>query len=71
MMGAILYIGKGNYTSEYINELLMSKDRKKSPPTFSPHGLYLCGVDYDACYALPFTHRTVNIFDNNHLSQDR
>jgi hypothetical protein len=31
----------------------------------------LCGVDYDACYALPFTHRTVNIFDNNHLSQDR
>ena len=71
MMGAILYIGKGNYPSEYINELLISKDRKKSPPTFSPHGLYLCGVDYDPCYAFPFTHRTVNIFDNNHLSQDR
>ncbi len=71
MMGAILYIGKGNYPSEYINELLISKDRKKSPPTFSPQGLYLCGVDYDPCYAFPFTHRTVNIFDNNHLSQDR
>jgi len=71
MMGAILYIGKGNYPSEYIYELLISKDRKKSPPTFSSHGLYLCGVDYDPCYALSLTHRTVNIFDNNHLSQDR
>ena len=69
--GAILYIGKGNYPSNYIEELLLSKDRTKSPPTFSPDGLYLSGVDYDARYAFPFTHRTVNIFDNNHLCQDR
>ena len=71
MMGAILYIGKGNYSSEYIKELLLSKDRTKSPPTFSPHGLYLSGVDYDARYGFPFMRRTVNIFDNNHLSQHR
>ena len=71
MMGAILYIGKGNYPSNYIEELLLSKDRTKSPPTFSPDGLYLSGVDYDARYAFPFMRRTVNIFDNNHLCQDR
>ena len=71
MMGAILYIGKGNYPSNYIEELLLSKDRTKSPPTFLPDGLYLSGVDYDARYAFPFMHRTVNIFDNNHLCQDR
>jgi len=51
--------------------LLLSKDRTKSPPTFSPDGLYLAGVDYDKGYAFPFMHRTVNIFDNNHLCQDR
>ena len=67
MMGAILYIGKGNYPSNYIEELLLSKDRTKSPPTFSPDGLYLSGVDYDVRYAFPFMRRTVNIFDNNHL----
>lgn len=71
MMGAILYIGKGNYPSIYIEELLLSKDRSKSPPTFSSHGLYLSGVDYDASHQFPFMHRTVNIFDNNHFSQDR
>lgn len=71
MMGAILYIGKGNYSSSYINELLLSKDRTKSPPTFSPHGLYLSGVEYDAHFAFPFMQRTVNIFNNNHVRQDR
>jgi tRNA pseudouridine38-40 synthase len=71
MMGAILYIGKGNYQSDYINELLLSKDRTKSPPTFLPDGLYLSGVDYDARYVFPFMRRTVNIFDNNHSSLDR
>jgi len=71
MMGAILYIGKGNYPSEYIKELLLSKDRTKSPPTSLPDGLYLSGVDYDGRYSFPFMRRTVNIFDNNHLSQDR
>ena len=71
MMGAILYIGKGNYPSHHIKELLLSKDRTKSPPTFSPDGLYLSGVDYDARYNFPFMRRTVNIFDNNDLSQDR
>ena len=71
MMGAILYIGKGNHPSDYIKELLLSKDRTKSPPTFSPDGLYLAGVDYDKEYAFPFMHRTVNIFYNNYLCQDR
>ncbi len=47
MVGALIYIGKGKYAPEYMLELLQSRDRTKSPPTFSPDGLYLVGVKYD------------------------
>lgn len=47
MVGALIYIGKGKYPPNYMSELLKSRDRTKSPPTFSPDGLYLVGVKYD------------------------
>jgi tRNA pseudouridine38-40 synthase len=33
--------------------LLQSRDRTRAAPTFSPAGLYLAAVDYDAVWALP------------------
>jgi len=62
MVGALVYIGKGNHPPDYMLELLQSRDRTKSPPTFSPDGLYLCGVGYDKKWGLPSTQRELTIF---------
>jgi len=53
MVGALIYIGKGKYPPAYMRELLQGKDRTLSPPTFSPNGLYLTDVGYDAKWGLP------------------
>ncbi|HEY0841741.1 tRNA pseudouridine(38-40) synthase TruA [Methylotenera sp.] len=53
MVGALIYIGKGKYPPAYMQELLQNKDRTLSPPTFSPNGLYLTDVGYDAKWGLP------------------
>lgn len=53
MVGALVYIGKGAYPPDYIKMLLDQRDRTLSPPTFSPHGLYLTGVGYDEKWGLP------------------
>lgn len=53
MIGALVYVGKGAHEPGYIKTLLQSRDRTISPPTFSPHGLYLTGVGYDKKYGLP------------------
>jgi tRNA pseudouridine38-40 synthase len=53
MVGALIYVGKGAYPPQYIKQLLQNRDRKLSPPTFSPCGLYLTDVLYDEKWALP------------------
>lgn len=57
MVGTLVYIGKGNYPPEFIQQLIVSKDRKLAPPTFSPDGLYLTGIGYDKKWGLPETRR--------------
>lgn len=53
MVGALIYIGKGAHAPTYLADLLAQKDRTLSPPTFSPNGLYLTHVSYDAKWQLP------------------
>jgi tRNA pseudouridine38-40 synthase len=53
MIGALVYAGKGAYAPEYMQTLLQARDRTISPPTFSPHGLYLTGIGYAQQYGLP------------------
>ncbi|HSH55062.1 MAG TPA: tRNA pseudouridine(38-40) synthase TruA [Methylotenera sp.] len=60
MIGALIYVGKGTYPPEYIKALLEQRDRTLSPPTFSPNGLYLTGVGYDAKWGLPITQSGAN-----------
>jgi tRNA pseudouridine38-40 synthase len=52
MVGALIYVGNGKQAPDSILELLEAKDRTKSPPTFSPNGLYLSGVQYDVKWNL-------------------
>ena len=59
MVGALIYVGNGKYTPMFIKELLEQKNRTLSPPTFSPNGLYLVGVEYDQKFELPCTQRTL------------
>ena len=61
MVGALIYVGKGRYSPQFMQELLMKKNRTLAPPTFSPNGLYLVGVEYDKKFKLPSTQRTLKL----------
>lgn len=53
MLGALIYVGNGKNSPEFIRKLLELHDRTVSPPTFSASGLYLTGVVYDQKWQLP------------------
>jgi len=53
LVGTLVYVGKGKHPPEWVTELLRSKDRSKSAPTFGPEGLYLETIDYEAKWGLP------------------
>jgi tRNA pseudouridine38-40 synthase len=53
IVGSLVYIGSGRQPPGWMDELLQSRDRTRAAPTFSPAGLYLAAVDYDALWALP------------------
>ena len=65
MVGALIYVGKGSFEPLHIKTLLQARDRTKSPPTFSPDGLYLTGVGYEAHWGLPPTRRYIQFFTSN------
>ena len=46
IIGALVQIGQGRESIEYMADLLALKDRTKGAPTFSPDGLYLTEVLY-------------------------
>lgn len=62
MVGALVYVGKGNYPPEWMATLLATRDRTQAPPTFAADGLYLTGVDYDPAWGLPPTQRSLADF---------
>ena len=53
IVGSLVYIGSGRQPPGWMDELLQSRDRTRAAPPFSPAGLYLTEVDYDAAWALP------------------
>lgn len=53
IVGALVDIGCGRHAADWMGELLRQRDRRLSAPTFSPAGLYLVGVGYDAQWGLP------------------
>jgi len=63
MVGALVYVGKGNHSPDWIAELLSQRDRSLAAPTFSPAGLYLCGVEYEPHWQLPMNGRIIAPFD--------
>lgn len=61
MIGALIYVGNGKYPPVFINDLLTQRNRTLSPPTFSPNGLYLTGVEYDGQWQLPVQNQHISL----------
>jgi tRNA pseudouridine38-40 synthase len=55
IVGALVFVGAGRQTPEWMRELLESRDRRRGAPTFAASGLYLTGVDYPLRWNLPPT----------------
>ena len=53
LVGALVYVGAGRQPPDWMGELLGSRDRRLSAPTFAPDGLYLSGIAYDPAFGLP------------------
>lgn len=53
MVGALVYVGKGKHSPEWISELIAARDRRVAAPTFAADGLYLSGVSYELHWGLP------------------
>lgn len=53
IMGSLMVIGRGQKKTQWMQELLQGRDRKKSGITASPAGLYLVNVEYPTEYGLP------------------
>lgn len=53
LMGALLEVGKGMRSPDWMAELLAMKDRRLAPATFSGAGLYLAKAQYPARFGLP------------------
>lgn len=59
IVGSLIQVGIGMRPVEWMAELLASGQRQLAAPTFSPDGLYLAKVDYDARWALPATNESM------------
>jgi tRNA pseudouridine38-40 synthase len=53
IVGSLVYVGKGKYPSSWMAEVLAGRKRENAAPTFSPAGLYLAGIGYDAKWKIP------------------
>jgi len=55
LVGSLVLVGVGKQSPSWVAEVLASRQRKHAAPTFSPDGLYLAKIDYDARWGLPQT----------------
>lgn len=53
IIGCLVEVGAGRRPPDWVASVLVGRDRRIAAPTFSPDGLYLCDVDYDAVHGLP------------------
>jgi tRNA pseudouridine38-40 synthase len=53
IVGSLVYVGAGKQPTQWIGEVLRSKDRNRAAPTFAPEGLYLERIEYEEKWGLP------------------
>lgn len=52
LVGALVAVGKGAQSPDWLGELLAGRDRARAAPTFQACGLYFVGVDYDPVWQI-------------------
>ena len=62
--GALIPIGRGEQAPEWINDLLLARDRTQAGIAAVPDGLYLIQVDYPKAFSLPPTCRMPLLLDS-------
>ncbi len=62
--GALISVGRGEEAPEWINELLLARERTKAGTAAVPDGLYLVQVDYPENFRLPPTCRMPLLLDS-------
>lgn len=65
IVGSLIQVGIGNAAEAWVGEVLAARNRDLVAPTFSPDGLYLAKIDYDARWNLPQIDTTTPLFWNN------
>lgn len=53
IVGCLVFVGTGNRPTDWLKEVLESRNRKYAAPTFMPDGLYLDKIEYDPAWQLP------------------
>lgn len=53
IVGCLVYVGKGKHPPDWVAEVLQGRERRFAAPTFSPDGLYLRRIQYEAKWELP------------------
>ena len=53
IMGCLLLVGQGKQPPQWLQEVLLERDRDAAAPTFSPDGLYFLGPRYAQHWGLP------------------
>lgn len=53
LVGSFLMIGTGKQQANWMNEVLLAKDRSRAAPTFSADGLYLARIAYPQEFQIP------------------
>ena len=53
IVGCLLYVGKGAYSSARMEQILAGGNRRDAAPTIAPDGLYLAEVTYEDRWMLP------------------
>ncbi len=53
MVGCLVYIGSGKHPPQWMQQVLLSRERSFAAPTFAADGLYLRHITYDKKFGLP------------------
>jgi tRNA pseudouridine38-40 synthase len=53
IMGCLIAVGQLKYPPEWVQTVLLARDRDAAAPTFSPNGLYFLGPRYAPHWGLP------------------
>lgn len=53
IMGCLVAVGQGKYPPDWLQDVLLERDRDAAAPTFSPNGLYFLGPRYAPHWGLP------------------